>query len=435
MGWPRAWVACPTVWGWCLQPTVLGLGSFGGYPAALVSASTVLLWVGGPLLSVAAVGVAVHEGVRLHRNRRVRGLFSKVCKNPVIGHEEQVHQLLTQRARQVRLHGGVKLASMLGLAVGAPLLIVGFAPGAAVLTPSGVGAGWASYYLHSHLTYKPQLQASELLQLRRRDLMNRIELAQSEYLCLKELKQEKRPLFPRGGQGPLGPLARAAGGVRRWARGPVEYEAQALTVGRYLRAQAAAEEIFITNQLQLHAHAAAKAPDDPQYLADLAHLDALLHTARTRLRAVVLPAEGAEPDAPAVAAAFAQHVEVHQLSEALLHSLKKDSTRPALEAHAILLSQDETASLDLPHLRALCAADSPLSTAERTELGGAVTGLAERFLLTRNKLNVRYLRDQLLDFLAFRLDASSRADYPHSAPVAPVAPHPSEHTEPAPQSA
>ena len=420
--------------GWGMQPTVLGLGHFAGYPAAVVTASTILLWVGAPLLSAAAVGVAVHEGVRLHRNHRGRSLFGKLLKNPVLGsvHEAGVHQLLVYRANQVRLHGAVKLGAMAGFAAGLPLLVVGFAPGVAVLAPAAVGAGWASYYLHGSLAYTPQLSTSELLMMRRRDLMNRIELAHSEYACLKALKQEKRLRYARGAQGPLAPVARVVGGVRRWVRtragGAVAYAPAHVTVARYLRAQQGAEETFIRNQVRLHAHTARKTSSDAQERAELALLDAMLHAADARRRAVALPplAAGNAPREPAdaarVAVAFAQHVERHGLDAHLLQAIRHDPRRAHLQRHAILLSHNATASLDLPRLRALCAPDSPLGASERAHLGSQIAALAERFLLTTHKLHARYARDQLLDYLGHRLHASTRADYPSAAAgVAPAA--------------
>jgi hypothetical protein len=399
----------------------------GGFSAALTAAAVPLLWIGAPVLSAAAVGVAIHEGMRYRRAGRLGRNVGAIGFRMVMGNERAVQALLAARIRSKRVHASTKSVSLIGCAISAPLLVVGIIPGVAVVAPAATALTWAWYYHHNHLRYRPSLSASQRVMLGgKRDIINRIDLAHKARMSLKAVKEQKRLIYPRGGQAILGlrETAKSLAWIRRWWSGvPKAYPTPHETVFKFLQALANHEVEFVRYQEALQRHALAKlyrsgrdAQDTAKRQGELANQNGALASwlADRTSESRVLNRYDKTPDAGAVV----QHFLVFLQRYHLLDNFTRNAIlRNATVKHRFLdqgaMTQDKTSfHFDVAHLARLIDADMPDTSKSGQRLAREMCEIAERYLLKEEKKRLTFFERELLDVLAYRLDGHNHADYP-----------------------
>ncbi len=395
----------------------------GGFSAAATAASVPLLWIGAPILAAAAVGVAVHEGVRYRRAVRLERSVEHLSHMPVMGNEPAVQALLAARLRSKRVHAATKSVSLVGCAISAPLWGVGIIPGVAVVTPAAALLTWAWYYHHNHLRYRQSLSVEERIMLGgKHDIANRVDLAHQARLTLKGLKQQKRLIYPRGAQSILGlrETAKSIAWIRRWWSGvPKSYPTPRETVFKFLQALSNHEVDFIRYQeIQQH-HALAKLQrsglDEEQgrrRQTELAQQGSALfswladRTAESR----VLNHYKTTPDASIVAQHFLVFLQRYRLldrftREAILrHSTVKHHF---LQLGVVVLDQ-KNFHFEMGQLAHLL--DAPLPSHAGPRLSDEICQIAEAYLFSHEKKRLTFFERELLDILAYRLDGRAHVD-------------------------
>ena len=317
------------------------------------------------------------------------------------------------RLRGMRWQTGIKAGAMVGLAVAAPVLVVGTGAGLALAAPACLAALGASYYKHTRLVYEAQLTAEERLALGgKHDIANRIHLEHQEYRTLKTLKEQKRLLYPYGSNGipVLRDVLKGLGAVRRWFHGPLNYDPAHETVMTFLRAQASHDTDYLRDQQTVVAYEAekAQAADNP---ADVSRRQEELEAGLLEV-AVGRSLEYQQslgslgdpmPEAEQVLLHFLGFVAQHRLEPRFLHAAQHDSIRKLFQEHDLFARDDARMWVDLPALAELIQPGrSSLSEEERQALVQAVADFSERFLLVSEKQRATYSRNELMDFLMMR---------------------------------
>ncbi len=389
---------------------------FGSFSSAVAATSTpIALFAGTPILSGAAVLLGAYEGLRVWRMHRLHHHLPQLLQKPVVGNEARVHAMVKKRLAVTRRHAKAKAAAMFTLAAAAPLLVVGIAPGLAVGIPGVIVGLGASYYRHTRLLYEAPLSATACLALGgRRDIGNRIDLADREYQTLKDLKTEKRPFYPRGSNGipVMRDIFSRLGALRRWWTPPKHVAPAHHTVMRFLRAQAGHELNYLRQQQLVMAHESNKtklltSPADRQRrLSEIDH-GALYMALRSSLlnKHIIGRDFDVIPSASEVCTQFMRFIETHQLDQPLLHALQNDKIHKTLETRGILLREDKVVTLKKAKLQAMVDAPSEHDMTFIHDL----SAFYERFLLNHEKKIATAMRNQLAEFLLLRTYANARA--------------------------
>ena len=388
---------------------------FGSFSSAVAAVSTpIALFAGTPILSGAAVLLGAYEGFCAWRMHRMRPHLQSLLAHPVVGNEDKVHRIVKQRLTITRRHAKTKAAAMFTLAAAAPLLVVGVGPGLAVGVPGVIAGLAASYYKHTRLMYEPPLSGTACLALGgRRDIGNRIDLADREYQTLKSLKREKRAFYPRGSNGipVMRDIFAGLGAVRRWWSPPCHVAPPHHTVMRFLRAQAGHEVSYMRQQQVVMAYESNKAllalslTDRERRLEEINH-NGLYAGLRSSLlnKHLVGQAHDTIPSASEVCTQFMRFIEMHRLDQALLGALQRDKMHKLFEARRMLLRKDKTVTLKKAELQTMV--DAP--TEEDIHFVHELSGFYERFLLNQEKRIATAMRNQLAEFLLMRAYANAK---------------------------
>ena len=399
----------------------------GGFSAALTAASVPLLWIGAPILSAAAIGVAVHEGLRYRRAVRLERNVDNLERGMVMGNERAVQALLAARIRSKRIHASTKAVSLVGCAISAPLLVVGVIPGVAVVTPAATALTWAWYYHHNRLRYRPSLGAAERVMLGgKRDIVNRIDFTHKARESLKAIKAQKRLLYPRGGQGILGlrESAQSLAWVRRkWSGVPLTYPTPRDTVFKFLQDLCNHEVDFVRHQEALQRHEMAKvyrsglaAEDAAKRQTELSQENLALaswlsdRTAECRL----LNHHPTAPDAGTVAQHFLVFLQRYNLLDDFARDaiLCNTAIKHYFLGQGAVVQDKKSFHFEVAHLNQLMDAHASEPSEAGKRMAVEICEIAERYLLKDEKKRLTFFERELLDILAYRLDGHNHADYP-----------------------
>ena len=236
---------------------ILGPEMFGALSATSAAIAAPLLTIGSVLVPIFCAGMVGYEGYRTWRATQVYRHSSVLARHQLTGTENRALDLLHGRLNRIRNHALANSASYIGLAVGAPLTSFVGPIGLAVLLPGVVGLVVAGYYHSKHLHYSEQLSPEQRLRLgNKHEIANRVVLADEEYRLLKQLKAQKRLLYPYAEESPP-PVRQCVLGInalRKLGGKHLAYEPAEITVHTYLERQAELEVSFYQNQgLALHA--------------------------------------------------------------------------------------------------------------------------------------------------------------------------------------
>ena len=407
--------------GMALNSTVFGSFS----PAVAALSTPIALFAGSPILSGAAVMIGAYEGLKVWRLHKLRPHLQSILASPVVGNEARVHSIVNQRLKVTRRHAKAKAAAMFTLAAAAPLLVVGVAPGVAVGIPGVILGLGASYYKHTRLMYAPPLAATACLALGgRRDIGNRIDLADREYQTLKALKTEKRAFYPRGSNGipVMRDIFAGLGAVRRWWTPPRHVTPAHHTVTRFLRAQAGHEVNYLRQQQVVFTHEAGKALlathlVDRERRTQEIDESALYTALRSALvnKHMVGHDHDVMPSASEACTQFMRFIETHRLDQALLAALQRDKMHKVFEERGILSRKGKAITLKKSKLQAMVDAPSEHDMNFIHEL----SAFYERFLLNQEKQIATAMRNQLAEFLLLRGYANAELPPPNSGMARP----------------
>ena len=409
---------------------ICGPEMFGALSATSAAAGAPLLLVGSVLVPVFCAGMVGYEGYRTWRATQVYRHSSVLARHQLTGTENRALDLLHGRLNRIRNHALANTASYIGLAVGAPLTSFVGPIGLAVLLPGVVGLIFAGYYHSKHLHYSEQLSPEQRLRLgNKHEIANRVVLADEEYRLLKELKAQKRLLYPWAEESPppVRQVVKGINALRKLSGKHRDYEPAQTTVHTYLERQADLEVSFYHNQgLALDAawqQAIAGGVADGEVLGTLQtqheHLDAALRHAQHD--AGELQAEAGETldRATWMFSVCRFLVRKSLFPDVAKAALDDGDLEAALMAAGIAWEDPDEGEVhvDANALVLAMADDSTMPEKEQVWLQQAWARLTEDHLFKLEKTRAKYRRHELLDIMGQRIESHAKGhDEPNSTP-------------------
>lgn len=433
--------------------TTMGTGAIFEMPLwasvpAMAAVGGTLVMVAAPFMSTFGAGAATQEALEIYKTFPMKAALPQITETTPVGNEEAVQELLRKRLNTIRAVSSARCASLLGLAVGAPMTVFGGGFGLFLLMPSVGAMIIAGYVEGKKVTYGPQLTWQDKLSIDGKPaLINSIDAAHRDYALIKKLKSEKRWLFPLGVESPQPVKAaiRSFAWVGRKLGGGQDYPTAEETFYVFLGEQLLQDMQSIENTRRMVAYERAQlwqeCPnqagwDDDAWRrateldekdaacdANMAELALEQRLLADMLACQPLPDQGVF----SLLRYFIRIDLLRPLAEAIVkeHRLKKQ-----LEACDVLQDDGAEIHLDANKLVLLLTTDGPLDPQARLAMARKVFELGQYTLFTTGKNRAHWRERQLLDFLGARLVAD--CDNPELLQAQMCDPEPTASTTPPP---
>ena len=403
-------------------------------PAVLAAGSTIIM-VAAPFMSIFGLGAAAAEGYEIYKTWPINRELDQLTRETPIGNEAEVRALLEKRLHAIRTVAGLRMGSLLGLAIGTPLTVFGGIYGLALLLPSVAAIIVAGYVDGRKVGYAPQLAWQDKVAIDGTGaLINAVDAAHRDYSLLKKLKGERRLLFPyaQSAPFPVKHVVTAVAWARRKLKGTLPYPSAEETFYAFLQQQLSYDVMSLQNNQKLLAVDQSKFSQKNPHAARWSHDAQLQDKEMTQKensfaqRLTTLKLEQrllaeAVAQKPSLDAGlfimlryFIMNDLLRPLAEKLIHM---GALRAQLTKYRVIEDDGEELHFDANALVTLFVSEGMLPETERPILARKIFETAQSVLFTDAKNRAQARERQLLDYLGAHLVAgASPAASPSPSP-------------------